>query len=53
MPEMQGEFAANRRKRQDGICHPDRVGAGEGTGAGEGMEGKAVGVHPRGDGKSA
>ena len=21
MPEMQGEFAANRRKRQDGICH--------------------------------
>jgi len=28
MPQMQGEFAANARKRQDGICPSHRVGTG-------------------------
>ncbi len=27
MPEMQGEFAANARKRQGRICHSDQVSA--------------------------
>src|SRR6266849_4252703 len=31
MRKMQGEFAANGRKKQERVCHPDRVGAGAGT----------------------